>query len=170
MGKIAGEIGQTKPFGRLEQEVAVTLLRTGDVLRHAIEAALRPRGVSPEQYNVLRILRSARDKGHPTLEIAQRMISRSPNITRMIDKLIAKGLARRERAEDDRRVVRIRITPKGLEVLARADKAAEGVLDKIGCLKDRQMESLVDLLDCVREHLAVRTVREEMAGRTPDQS
>ena len=105
MGKVSDEIKQERPFDRPEREVAVTLLRTGEVLRHAVESVLRPWDVSPEQYNVLRILHGAKEGGHPALEIARRMIARSPNITRMIDKMVAKGLTNRERVDSDRRVV-----------------------------------------------------------------
>ena len=97
--------------------MAVTLMRTSDVLHHAVEHALRPWGVSPEQYNVLRILQSAGAEGLPTLEIADRMIARAPNVTRLIDKMIEKGLARRERCGLDRRVVRIWPTGESSKVL-----------------------------------------------------
>lgn len=168
MAKVTDELKQARPFGRADELALVTLLRTAEVARHALEAALRPWGVSPEQYNVLRILRGARDTGHPTLEIAQRMIARCPNITRMLDKLIAKGLVRRERPGGDRRVVLIKITAKGLDLLGRCDGAVRGMLDKLGCLRKGQMEALVEHLDRLREHLAVPTVRESIGrGRRP---
>src|SRR5262245_37608673 len=121
--KIYGEIRQKRPFARPEHELAVVLLRTGDVLHHSVDRALAPWGLSNEQYNALRILRGAGEAGHPTLEISRRLVSRSPNITRLLDKLIAKGLARRERDAADRRQAVIHITPKGSELLGRCDGA-----------------------------------------------
>jgi DNA-binding MarR family transcriptional regulator len=165
MGKVTEEIRQTRPFEQREQEVLVTLLRTGDVLRHAIETALRPWKLSPEQYNVLRILRGARDEGHPTLGIAQRMVARAPNISRMVDKMIARGLVQRRRVEDDRRVALVRITGDGLSTLSKCDQALADVLDKLDCLKKGEMESLVELLDRVRGRLAVATCREGIAKK-----
>lgn len=157
---VTQEIGQERPFDRLEREVAVTLLRTGDVLRHAVESALRPWGVSPEQYNVLRILRGAKGGAYPVLEIARRMVARSPNVTRMIDKMVAKGLAARERAEGDRRVVRISITPEGRRVLAGLDQAVNRLLDRFSFLSGAEMKKLLAQLDAVRERLGVPTARE----------
>jgi len=160
-GRVSAEIRQTRPFDRPEREVAVTLLRTGDVMRHAIESALRPWGVSPEQYNVLRILRGAPD-GLPTLEIAERMVARSPNITRLIDKMAAKGFAERHAVDNDRRVIRISVTERGRGLLAELDQGVEATLAKLAALPPARLRSLVKLLDAVRQHLAVPTVREGM--------
>lgn len=165
VGRISAEIRQTRPFTSLEREVAVTLLRTGDVLHHAVDITLRPLGASQEQYNVLRILRGAGPEGLPTLEIAQRMIARSPNITRLVDKLIAKGLVQRNAVAGDRRVVRITATARGLELLEELNEAVDGMLVPLGTLAPRQLKELVTLLDAVRERLAVPTAREEAALR-----
>ncbi|HET7293564.1 MAG TPA: MarR family transcriptional regulator [Vicinamibacteria bacterium] len=161
---MAREIRQTRPFSSPARQLAVTLMRTGEVMRHAVESALRPRGVSPEQYNVLRILRGAEAPGVPCLEIAQRMIARSPNITRMMDKMVAKGLARRQRVEGDRRVVLISITADGRRLLGDLDGAVEAVLGRLSSMKPAQLAELVALLDEVRERLATPTARES-AGR-----
>jgi len=163
VGRVSAEIHQARPFASLEREVAVTLLRTGDVLHHAVDIALRPLGASQEQYNVLRILRGASADGLPTLEIAQRMIARSPNITRLVDKLTAKGLAQRNAVAGDRRVVRITATAKGLELLEELDAAIDGMLSRLGTLDPGQMKTLVKLLDAARQRLAVPTAREEAA-------
>jgi DNA-binding MarR family transcriptional regulator len=165
LGTIAGEIRQSRPFATLEREASVTLLRTGDVMRHAVESALRPWGISPEQYNVLRILKGAEDQGLPTLEIAERMLARSPNITRLIDKMAAKGFAERRPVEGDRRVVRVSATPLGRKTLEKLDQAIEAMLAKLSPLGPRQLKSLVELLDAVRQRLAVPTVREGTARK-----
>jgi DNA-binding MarR family transcriptional regulator len=163
-GRISREIRQTRPFGSLEREATVTLLRTGDVLHHAVESALRPWGVSPEQYNVLRILRGADERGLPCLEVAERMLARSPNMTRLIDKLVAKGLAERHAREADRRVVRISATPRARALLAELDPAVEAVTAKLASIAPERLKALVDVLDAVRERLAIPTVREGMLG------
>ena len=161
---IYGEIGQARPFRDLERELAVVLLRTGDVLHHSISRALADWGLSNEQYNALRILKGAGEAGHPTLEISRRLISRSPNITRLLDKLITKGLARRDRDAADRRQAVIRITPKGLELLGRCDGAVDAVVGKLRVLGAGEMKSVVDCLDRVRGAVAVTTVWEGLRG------
>jgi DNA-binding MarR family transcriptional regulator len=164
-GAIVSEIRQTRPFASLEREASVTLLRTGDVLRHAVESALRPWGLSPEQYNVLRILKGADEQGLPTLEIAERMLARSPNITRLIDKMDGKGLAQRRHVEGDRRVVLVSATPQGRKLLEDLDRAIEAMLAKLSSLEASQLRTLVELLDAVRQRLAVPTVREGLARK-----
>jgi len=164
MRKVSDEIKQQRPFDRPERELAVTLLRTGDVLRHAVESVLRPWEVSPEQYNVLRILRGAKAGGYPAVEIARRMVARSPNTTRMVDKMVAKGLTYRERVESDRRVVRVSITPQGRRVLEELDKAVNRLLARLGFLSPAQARSLVDQLNAVRERLGIPTAREGGRG------
>jgi DNA-binding MarR family transcriptional regulator len=162
MGKIAEEIRQTRPFASLEAEAVVTLLRTADVIRTQVEAALKPWGLSGEQYNVLRILRGAPDHTHPTLEIASRMISRAPNITRLIDKLIRKGLVLRQPSAEDRRVVEVRLTPKGLRAVAEATPVLDGLDARLlRCLSEPGLKSLIRSLDQVRAS-ALRN-----AGREP---
>jgi DNA-binding MarR family transcriptional regulator len=165
MGKIAKEIRQTRPFTNPAREMAVTLIRTGDVLRHAVESALRPWGISPEQYNVLRILRGAEGGGLPTLEIAERMVARSPNITRLVDKMVAKGLAERKAVEKDRRVVRISATARGRTLLGELDEAIDDTLAKTSCIDTKDMAVLVRLLDDVRDRLVVPTAREGAARK-----
>ena len=160
--RIYAEIRQGKPFRRPEPELAVVLLRTGDVLHHSLSRALAPQGVSHEQYNALRILRGAAEEGHPTLEISRRLVSRSPNITRLVDKLVAKGLARRDRNADDRRQAVVRITPAGLKVTAEGDRAIESVLAKLRRLSAAEMKAAVGLLDRIREAVAVTTVQESL--------
>ena len=162
MAKIYDEIRQTRPFRRPEQELAVTLLRTGDVLHHSLDRVLAAIGISQEQYNALRILRGAGTAGHPTLEVSRRLISRSPNITRLLDKLVEKRLAQRDRGTEDRRQAILRITPAGLRLLDGADKAVDAVLGKLDCLGKADLKVLVDLLDRVREAVAVKTALENL--------
>jgi len=160
VSRIYSEISQGRPFDRPEHELGVGVLRTGDVLHHSINRALAPWGLSNEQYNALRILRGAGEGGHPTLEISRRLISRSPNITRLLDKLIDKDLARRDRDTEDRRQAMVRITPKGRKLLERCDRSIDSVLEKLRCLNTAEMRLAVRLLDRVREAVAITTVWE----------
>jgi MarR family transcriptional regulator, organic hydroperoxide resistance regulator len=160
MPKIYEEIKQNKPERRPGQAAVMTIFRTADVLRHAVERSLSVFGLSNEQYNVLRILRGAGENGLPTLEISSRMLSRSPNITRLLDKLIAKKLVRRSRPKEDRRVVIVSITPQGLELLAHLDGVVDSVFNNFPPITKAEMETLVNLLDRIREHMAVKTTAE----------
>ena len=160
MAKIYAEIKQSKPLRVPGQEAHITILRTADVLRHAVERAMSPFAISSEQYNVLRILRGAGGAGLPTLEIADRMLSRSPNITRLVDRLIAKKLVRRVRSRQDRRVVMITITPEGGELLAQLDAVVDGLFKRFPPTTEAEIETLLDVLDRIREHMAVKTAAE----------
>ncbi|HOZ39484.1 MAG: MarR family transcriptional regulator [Flavobacteriales bacterium] len=107
-------------FESEQQKAMLNVLFTANWLRSRQTAVYKPFGISPQQYNILRILRGA--KGRMNMNsVKERMIDRAPNATRLTDKLIAKGLVERERCEEDRRVVYVRISPKGLELLARID-------------------------------------------------
>jgi MarR family 2-MHQ and catechol resistance regulon transcriptional repressor len=107
-------------FESEQQKAMLNVLFTANWLRSRQTAVYKPFGISPQQYNILRILRGA--KGRMNMNsVKDRMIDRAPNATRLTDKLIAKGLVERERCEEDRRVVYVRISPKGLELLARID-------------------------------------------------
>jgi DNA-binding MarR family transcriptional regulator len=150
---IVQELKQTKPFPSKAQEAAVSLLRTADVLRRLTAAVVEPKGITTQQYNVLRILRGAGERGLPTLEIAERMIEITPGITRLIDRLETKKLVARERCADDRRQVFCRITPGGLSLLAILDTPMLQATDAaLGILKKTELTSLIDLLDRTREH------------------
>jgi DNA-binding MarR family transcriptional regulator len=168
---VAGEIRQARSFRQPDREMAVTLLRTSDVLHHAIECALRPWGVSPEQYNVMRILQGAGPEGLPTLEIAERMIARAPNVTRLIDKMVEKGLARRERCHLDRRVVRIWPAANSAKVLSEMNAAVDALLHtRLGGVPARDLKRLTEQLDAVRSRLAVPTARESVGRATRRES
>ncbi len=110
-----------EPKSTLEARVFVNLLRASDSLTRGAEALLKPSGLSGTQYNVLRILRGAGPAGLLCREIGCRMISRDPDITRLLDRMETRGLISRTRGEEDRRVVKTRITPEGLRVLEGLD-------------------------------------------------
>ena len=148
------EIRQTRPFGSKAEEAGLSLLRTTDRFSRRIGAVVEPHGITLQQYNVLRILRGSHPDRLPTLEIATRKVEQAPGITRLLDRLEAKNLVRRERCEKDRRRVYCAITPAGLGVLARLDApVAAAARASFRTLSAEQTHQLIDLLDALREGL-----------------
>lgn len=148
---VQDELRQRRPFRTRAQEAGVGLMLTADRLRRSIGAAIEPFGVTMQQYNVLRILRGAHPDPLPTLEIAERMIEHTPGVTRLLDRLEAKGLVRRERCTEDRRMVHCWITEAGLELLGRMDETVEAADERaVGALSAGEQAELVRLLDRVR--------------------
>lgn len=148
------EIKQSRPFPTRSEEALVGILRTADRVRRRLAAALDPHGVTVQQYNVLRILRGARGTPLPTLEIGERMIEDAPGVTRLLDRLEAKGWVRRQRCTEDRRLVHCWITDEGLSLLAEVDpriREADRSLTRV--LDDAELEALSRLLDRVRAGL-----------------
>ena len=145
------EIRQKKPFRLRKEEAFVNLLRTADVLLHGVAETLKPFGLSPTQYNVLRILRGAEPKGLACREISQRMITRDPDVTRLLDRLEDRGLAERTKSLEDRRVIRTRITDAGLQILETLD-APIGDLHtrQLGHLNSAKLRALIELLEQAR--------------------
>jgi len=150
-GQIRKETRHKKPFRRVEDEAFVNLLRTVDSLMQGVAATLKPAGLSPAQYNVLRILRGAGPDGLACREIGERMIAKDPDITRLLDRLEERGLISRSRDRADRRVITTRITDKGLRILKELDKPIEELhVKQLGHLGERRLRSLVDLLEAAR--------------------
>ena len=145
------EIRQDKPFRSLSIEAVLGLWRTSDILHRHMGAAVEPSGLTLSQYNVLRILRGAGDGGLPTLEIAGRMVEHAPGITRLIDRLEAKGLVTRSRRSDDRRVVRCVITGTGQRLLKGLDAGVNTADDEaLAMLSTGEQRGLIELLERVR--------------------
>lgn len=151
-GKILKELQQSKPFRHLEEEVFLNLQRTADALMQEITDILKPFGLSPTQYNVMRILRGAGDAGITCKEIGARMITRDPDITRLLDRLERRHLVTRNRAKEDRRFVSIHITNEGLSLLKELDDPiAQRQLDLMGHMDKQQLYRMVELLETIRE-------------------
>lgn len=131
-----------------EVRAFLALMRAHERLCGDLSCTLRSSGLSLPQYNVLRILRGAGPEGLPCRVISQRMVTRVPDITRLVDRLEEAGLARRERSKTDRRVVRVALTGKGAEVLAALD---EPVLEthrrQFAGLAAEEVERLAELLE-----------------------
>jgi len=102
-------------------QVFVAILKAADRLFNQAEQLMKASGLTAGQYNVLRILRGAGLEGLPCKQVAERMISRDPDMTRMLDRIEARNLISRERQKDDRRVVKARITEEGLKLLKKLD-------------------------------------------------
>lgn len=150
--RLKRELRQTKPFRSSYQEAAMGLLRTADVLRRRFEALFEPYGITSQQYNVLRILRGSRPDPLPTMEIAERMIERTPGITRLVDRLEEKGFVRRQRSPDDRRRVLCSITSEGLDLLEELDDPVDEADEEVlSMLDEDEVEELVEMLDRIRE-------------------
>jgi DNA-binding MarR family transcriptional regulator len=150
--KLKDEIKQAKPFASLESEVFLNLMRTADALSRGIEEILKLAGLSHTQYNVLRILRGAGEQGLCCREVAERMITRDPDITRLLDRLERRGLLTRSRDSRDRRVITVRITAAGMKVL----KNLEGPLTEynrelLSHMDKPDLRKLLELLEVARE-------------------
>lgn len=151
-GQLREEIKQQKPFESLEQEALLNVLRTADALMQRIEAVLKPFKLSHSQYNVLRILQGAGSEGLACRDVSERMITRDPDITRLLDRLEARGLVARTRDEKDRRVVTARITPEGQRLLEALDQLiAEVDRQPFQHLGEQQLRTLIQLLELARK-------------------
>lgn len=139
-------------FDSLAQEAYLNLWRTYDRLKAFEDDLFNQHDLSAQQYNTLRLLRSAHPGTLQTLEIGAQLISRAPDMTRLLDKLEERGLVLRERRRENRRVVEVGITEQGIALLNELSDAVGECHDKqLGHLNDKQLRELVALLTQVRE-------------------
>ncbi len=154
---------QTRPFDSVEQEVVVALqVANARVMEPFTRELRREAGITPAQYNVLRILRGAGAAGLPCGEIAARMIDRDPDVTRLVDRLVKAGLAERERDSADRRVVRVHLSAAGGETLALLDRSMKThpvrLADALGVDRLAQLLALLeDVIEAVAEQPPMAT-------------
>ncbi|HEX3658327.1 MAG TPA: MarR family transcriptional regulator [Pirellulales bacterium] len=142
---------RARRFDSLEQEAFLNLWRTYDRLRAAEDALFGEHDLTPQQYNVLRLLRGVYPDTLPTLALAARLVSRAPDITRMLDKLEQRGLICRVRPADNRRTVMIGLTREGLALLDRLDESVRDCHSRqLGHLRAGQLRQLVELLRAAR--------------------
>ncbi len=147
------ELRQSKPFGSLAQEAQLSIARTASVLNDGFEAVLKPYNIGLTQYNVLRILRGAGSAGLCRNEVRDRLISRMPDVTRLLDRMEEAGLVSRVRSTEDRRLVSTYLTPAGGELLATLDsKIDEEHARQMGHMSVEQLSQLIELLAIAREH------------------
>jgi len=150
--KLADEIKKRKPFDSLEEEAMLNIVRTADVLGAAAAELFKRLAISSTQYNVLRILRGS-GEALSCGEIAERMITRDPDITRLLDRLEKRRLVSRCREEKDRRVVLVRITPAGQKLLAELDPQVETAnRNQLAHLGGEKLKTLIALLEEARHH------------------
>jgi DNA-binding MarR family transcriptional regulator len=148
---VAVEIQQNRPFRSTGHEAVVTLFRTVADMERYVVPRLAAEGVTPQQFNVLRILRGAGPAGLPTLAIAERMIDRAPGITRLLDRLVRAELVTRDRDGRDRRQVTCRITPRGEALLERLDPVVDRTdREVVAALSPAEQRTLIRLLNVVR--------------------
>jgi DNA-binding MarR family transcriptional regulator len=149
--RLKDEIRQRKPFRSPAEEVFLNLLRTAEVLSSNVAGLLRSLGLSLPQYNVLRILRGAGTEGLSCSEIGERMVTRDSDITRLLNALEKRKLARRARDPSDRRVIRAAITPAGEQLAALLDGPLdELVRSQLAHMKRADLRLLSDLLERAR--------------------
>ncbi len=140
-----------RSFDSPEQEVFLNLWRTYDRLRALEDELFAPYDLTPQQYNALRLLAGARPDKIRTLDLAARLVSRAPDITRLLDKLEQGGLVERDRPADNRRVVHVGITAKGLALLRRLREPLRAChARQLGHLSGEELRLLSALLRAAR--------------------
>lgn len=158
-GKLQAEIQQHKPFRSIEAEVFLNILRTADALTRDLETMLKPCGLTSTQYNLLRILRGAGDSGATCSQIAERMIKRDPDVTRLLDRMEKHGLLRRSRRAKDRRVVNATITLKGRRLVDGLDaRIDEFHAQRLQALSQDKLAELINQMERIRNQDAVAAV------------
>ncbi|NQV24178.1 MAG: MarR family transcriptional regulator [Rhodopirellula sp.] len=152
--RLQKELKKKQPFAAPEQEAVLNILRTSDQFQNRLGRLFRQFGLTPSQYNVLRILRGE-GKPLPCLEIGTRMIQVVPAMTGLLDRLEKQELIERERCTQDRRVVYIELTDKAQALLKEMDEPVQ-TLEKnlIGHLSQRELKELSRLLEKARQSLA----------------
>jgi DNA-binding MarR family transcriptional regulator len=138
-------------FATEHEKAVVNILFTSSWLYNLNLARLKPHGITPEQFNVLRILRGSSPKPLMLAEITSRMIDKNSNATRLVEKLRQKGLLKREICDNNRRQVDIMITEKGLQVLKKIDNDSEEWLATLKTITKAEAQELNRILDKLRD-------------------
>lgn len=140
-----------RTFDSLEHEAALNLMRTADQFGRQVTELLDAAELTGTQFNVLRILRGAGPAGLAAGEIGERLVTRGPDVTRLIDRLERQGRVCRDRCSEDRRVVTVKITPEGLRTLAELDEPMRALhVRQLGHLDEARLRLLIDLLEEAR--------------------
>jgi len=146
LSRFAKKIKLTRSFRSSAHEASIAILRTASCIRNGLERNAREQGISLSQFNILRILRGA-GSPLPTMEIANRMVEIEPGVTRLLNKLVKKGLVQRNRSRTDARSVICTIAPEGLGVLAELDgPMARFEEEYLGHLSDTDLRALISAL------------------------
>ncbi|MFC6592656.1 MarR family winged helix-turn-helix transcriptional regulator [Deinococcus lacus] len=153
MKTLQQELMQTRPW-ELPEETMVQLLRTHTLLTTPFEKLMREHGLTLTQYNVLRILRGAGPAGLGRNELRSRMIDRSPDVSRVVERMERAGLVERQRSSIDRRLIPIRLTPRGLRVVDSLDQPLREMQSgTVGQLREGDLMELCRLLTLLRQPL-----------------
>lgn len=162
--KLSERIKQTR-FASPAQEALLNVLVTSSWLLNELSALMAPFGVTPTQYNVLRILRGNHPGKLTCTEIGRRMLDRTPDVTRLLNRLERAGLVTRSRASHDKRVVEVSITEKGLELLARMQPVVDATQERLmSRLSPEELRLLSELLDRLRVDDASEEATESATG------
>lgn len=147
MKSIQEELKQTRPFRTLEEEALVSLARTAGLIDNAFAELVKPYGLTPTLYNVLRILRGAGPSGLCRYEVRDRLIAPEPDVTRLLDRLEKAGYVTRERDTANRRQVKAVITKPGLELLDRLEGPLRAFhSEQVGHLGGEGLKEFIELL------------------------
>jgi MarR family transcriptional regulator, 2-MHQ and catechol-resistance regulon repressor len=148
--KLEEELKQIRPFSNERQKAMVNIMFTNGWVNDQFREFMKSYDLTQQQYNVLRILRGSEPKPLSTSCIRDRMIDRMSDASRIVDRLVKKGLVNRVQCPRDRRLVEIRISEKGLELLSQIDANQESMHQSLGTLSDDELRLLNDLLDRLR--------------------
>lgn len=142
---------QQPRFASPAQEAVLNVVATSSWVTSEIQDTLTPHGITQAQFNVLRILRGRHPERYTCSQIAERLLDRTPDVTRLLVRLERNGWVDRQRDENDRRVVRVSITDTGLDLLRHLDAPVEDTIGRITeHLSDDELEALSSLLERLR--------------------
>ena len=145
------ELKMARPFRSVEEEALLSIARTAALIEHAGAEAFKPFSLTTTQYNVLRILRGAGGEGLCRNEVGERLVTKVPDVTRLLDRMEAAGLVIRERGGQDRRFVATRITDKGLKLLEKIDKELPAMHTRqLGNVSQKRLRDLIGILEEIR--------------------
>ena len=148
---LRGELKQARPFASVEEEAYLSVARTAALLDHQMSQALKPYGITPTQYNVLRILRGAEPAGLCRNEVGERLVRAVPDVTRLLDRMEDMKLIARQRSATDRRFVSTRISRKGLDLVGQLDEKVCAIHEaQLGHVNRTDLRALIDLLTVAR--------------------
>lgn len=148
---LSAELRQRRPFQSPAHEATLSILRTAAVINEQLDQVLKPFGLSAVQFNVLRILRGAEPDALCRNDIRDRMLTRMPDVTRLLDRMEEAGLVRRAREGEDRRQVHTALTDAGRALLSEVDPLVEAAHQhRFSRLDPGQLRTLIDLLTEVR--------------------
>lgn len=141
---------QQQKFRNVYQKAVVNLIFTSNWMRERTSGIIEAEGITPQQFNILRILRGSHPMPLSTLQIRERMLDKMSDTSRIVDRLIAKGLVKKYICKKDRRLVDVIIGEKGMKMLERLDKRQDEMDAILGNLTEKEASSLSKLLDKIR--------------------